>query len=133
MARKRPESELVKALQPYTATPHGYKQCEWRADGVQCRYPGTISTNTKEGGPWYCGLHFQCDSAAYGASVVEASKDYQHPTAEQIEAEHMREVRASLDAQGLARLPGESALAWRKRTSEWMRGKATAKRFDEAA
>jgi hypothetical protein len=131
MARKRPESEIVKALQPSSG--QSYRACEWLSDGRNCRYPATMSTNTHEGGPWYCCLHFQCDSAAYGAQVVDASRSYVHPTPEEIEAERMVEIRANLKALGLERKPGEDARAWRARTMEWMRGRGGFKRFEDAA
>jgi hypothetical protein len=133
MARKRQESELVQALQRATSDSRGYRECEWKSDGRQCRYPATMSTNTHEGGPWYCCHHFGCDSAAFGAQVVDASRDYRHPTPEEIEAERMIEVRASLKAKGLDRQPNEDVRIWRARTSAWMRGKDGMKRFEDAA
>jgi hypothetical protein len=55
-----------------------YEFCAWKADGDQCRYPGTCSSGLLGGGPWYCSFHFSCTSAAYGAEVVNASRDYVH-------------------------------------------------------
>lgn len=112
--------------------PRGYRQCEWKADGKCCLYPGSFSPNTHEGGPWYCALHDGCDSASYGASVVDASQDYHHPTEDEIMAAHNARAAASLKAQGLDRQPGETIAQWMKRTSEWMRGKGP-KTFNDAA
>lgn len=124
----------VKARPPESpnARPLGYRQCEWTSDHQRCRYPGSMSSNTHEGGPWYCSLHFACESAAYGASIVEASRDYQHPTPAELDAAHRAEVSARLKARGLDRQPNETVKQWMKRTSEWMRGKGT-KTFKDAA
>lgn len=109
-----------------------YRTCEWSSDSRQCRYPGSISPNTRDGGPWYCALHYACDSAAYGAEVVRASMDYRHPTIEELQAERTVAALESLKAKGLDRQPSESSKDWMKRTSLWMRGKGP-KRMDEAA
>lgn len=63
----------------------GYPQCAWEADGRRCRYPGTLShvTLASADTPFYCGAHFDCSSPAFGAQVVEASENYQHPTREE--------------------------------------------------
>lgn len=130
MARKRPESELVRALHETTGL--GYRQCEWISDNRRCLYPGSISTNTHEGGPWYCGLHFQCDSASFGATVVDASRDYRHPTPEEMEAEHLERAKASLKARGLDRRPDETVRQWVHRTARTI-GEPKFKKFEDAA
>ena len=90
MARKDESS----ALSFRASNPAGYQQCDWDSAGRRCRYPGSISTNTGAGGPYFCRLHFGCADPIFGAQIVEASQDYQHPT----EAERMAERQKEADA-----------------------------------
>lgn len=82
----------------------GYQQCHWNSDGERCRYPGSLS-NTAYGDPkdtvWHCSLHFDCGDAFEGAAIVSASRDYQHQTFEQKQAEHRATAIAYCDALGL--------------------------------
>src|SRR5438105_7962844 len=48
-------------------------RCEWRADGDQCRYLGTISGGTRGEGPWYCSGHALTHDQALGAALVRRS------------------------------------------------------------
>jgi hypothetical protein len=122
MARKK--NEAVEALrQQSNPHPLGYQQCEWMAGEVRCRYPGSISTNTHEGGPYYCRLHFGCDDGSWGATVVEASKDYTHPTQAEINAEHVKRAKSFMAQHGLARHPDESLPMWTRRVMVWIKAK----------
>ena len=113
MARKR-DSEIVKALH---ANDLGYQQCEWESAGERCRYPGSMSTNTHEGGPYFCREHFACKDPMWGATVVEASRDYRHvePGGPEYLAAATQKAKAALEGSGMARQPGESFDAYRKR------------------
>jgi hypothetical protein len=115
--------------------PLGYQQCEWESSGERCTYPGSISTNTKEGGPYYCRLHFGCRDGAYGAQIVEASRDYRHPTEAEILAEHTQRAHKSLKELGLERREGETVSAWIKRTAGYVKAKqqGVAKPLENAA
>lgn len=93
----------------------GYQQCEWQAWGEQCRFPGSMTTNTHEGGPYFCRAHFACDDPAFGAQVVEQSRDYKHPTEQEINAAHVKRAKEALKLIGLDRRADESFEAWRKR------------------
>jgi hypothetical protein len=62
----------------------GYIRCEWTANGERCRYPGSLTTNTRAGGPWYCGPHFRCKDPIAGLDILEASRDYVPETEEEI-------------------------------------------------
>ena len=128
MARKK--SELVKALENQ-AQPLGYQQCEWLAGTERCHYPGSMSTNTGSGGPYFCRLHFACSDPIYGADVVAASRDYKHPTEAESMAAHTQQAKANLEAYGLARGETEAFSAWRKRCMQWVRQRRgnVAKRF----
>jgi hypothetical protein len=53
-------------------------RCDWNANGRRCRYPASISTSTMGGGPWYCGLHYECHDARIGEDYLQASMDYRH-------------------------------------------------------
>lgn len=79
----------------------GYQRCEWVSDGLRCKYPASLTHSTHGSGPWYCRLHFECGSASYGASVVQASRDYRHPTREELDAEHQAQAEAKCEALGL--------------------------------
>jgi hypothetical protein len=122
MARKK--SELVTALEQ-SSNPHplGYQQCEWLSGDVRCRYPGSISTNTHEGGPYYCRLHFGCDDGHWGATVVEASKDYRHPTQAELNAAHLERALDYMTQKGLDRHPDESRQMWVRRVMVWVKSK----------
>jgi len=128
----RKKYELVEALTP-TSQPLGYQQCEWVA-GEQCRYPGSISTNTHEGGPYFCRLHFGCDDGHWGATVVEASKDYLHPTDAELRAEHTKRANAYAAEQGLERHADESRQMWVRRVMVWVKARQKGiGKMDEAA
>lgn len=118
-----------KPLEKKPGFPLGYQQCEWLSGQARCKYPGSISTNTREGGPYYCRLHFGCESGHFGSQIVEASRDYQHPTAEEVSAKHTLEAKERLKDKGLLRLPGESPEAFRARCMAWMKSQATYKRM----
>jgi hypothetical protein len=97
------------------SAPNGYQQCEWIAANEQCRYPGSITTNTHEGGPYFCRLHFGCDDGHWGAQIVEASRDYKHLSLAELIQEQTERAKENLRAKGLARRPDETPGAWRKR------------------
>jgi hypothetical protein len=122
MARKRTEIQEALAQQS-SSTPLGYQQCEWMAGDERCRYPGTMSTNTHEGGPYYCRLHFGCDDGMWGATVVTASRDYVHPTPADINAAHAARANAYAAEQGLNRHPDESRQMWIRRVMVWVKSK----------
>lgn len=90
------------------AFPLGYQQCEWTHATDRCRYPGTLSTNTGQGGPYYCRLHFACIDPIFGAQVVDASFDYVHETVQERVDKATAEARANLERMGLGRMAGES-------------------------
>lgn len=54
-------------------------RCEWEANGERCHNPGTSTTNTLGGGPWFCSPHFGCSSGALGQAIVEESRDVFFP------------------------------------------------------
>lgn len=33
-------------------------RCTWNSEGVQCKFPGVMSTGLNGGGPWRCAWHF---------------------------------------------------------------------------
>lgn len=47
--------------------------CEWQADGMRCGNPGSCSTSTTGGGPWYCLDHSTCKDGLIGAEIVRRS------------------------------------------------------------
>lgn len=123
-----PECGWAQEKKPKAAVfPLGYQQCEWLANGERCRYPGSMSTNTGSGGPHYCREHFGCHDGAWGALVVEASRDYRRPTEDEIMAEHTARARANLAKWGLGRGPEESERAWMRRGMEFLKRAQVAK------
>ncbi len=117
--------EYKKAQDKPAGFPLGYQQCEWLSGQDRCRYPGSISTNTHEGGPYYCRLHFGCESGHFGAQIVEASQDYRHPTEDELAAEHTRKARERLGPLGLLKAQEESPEAYRARCMAFMKSKVT--------
>jgi hypothetical protein len=57
----------------------GLLGCDWSVDGVQCKYPGTISSSTTGTGPWYCTGHFQCSDAEEGRAIWADSERFVPP------------------------------------------------------
>jgi hypothetical protein len=78
-------------------------QCAWVADGLRCRYPGTIAQSTNGTGPHYCRWHYQCADPVHGARLVQESQGYQAEDADL----HLA-IMASLKQHGLERRAGES-------------------------
>lgn len=113
--------------------PLGYQQCEWISNRERCSYPGSLSLNTHEGGPYYCRLHFGCDDPVFGAQIVEASRDYVRPAESEALAAHNARARELMVAQGLAQRAGESAAAWRRRMIFWMKERTKFRTFEDAA
>jgi len=67
----------------------GYRQCDYSADGLCCRYPGTTTDDTKTGaGPWYCLFHYERSYPSFLAEVVRASQSYQQQTRQQVLEQH---------------------------------------------
>lgn len=118
----RKKSEIAKALSSQARHPLGYQQCEWEAES-QCLYPGSLSTNLHEGGPYYCREHFACKDPVWGATVVEASKDYRHivPGSAEYLAQATRTAQEGLKASGMERRPGELFSIYRGRCMRFMR------------
>jgi hypothetical protein len=48
-------------------------RCAWESGGDRCRYFGTIGESRR--GPMYCRAHYGCADGAFGALVVEESKE----------------------------------------------------------
>lgn len=74
---------LVARIAAKMAGPINPGGCEYVADGLRCRYPGSQSSSTVGGGPWYCRWHFdalRAGDAAYGQIIVDESQDYRAPT-----------------------------------------------------
>jgi hypothetical protein len=92
-------------------------QCSWEADGLRCRYPGTISRRT-HGGPHYCRWHIDCDDPLHGAHLVHESQSYQ---AENPEADFQLTVAHSLKQYGVERHAGESAADYTRRLEAFCR------------
>lgn len=95
-----------------------YSQCEWSTDSQLCRYPGSMG-----GGPWYCRLHYGCKDPIFGAQIVQASMDYQHPTQEEIDAEARRKSTEYCQRIGMTRKDGESEQAYAIRRRNWLKEK----------
>lgn len=95
----------------------GYPQCEWESSGERCRYPGSMSSNIG-GGSWYCRLHYDCKSSSEGAQFVAASRDYRHPTRDELVREATEEARKATGGQRLKHVPRSigavDKLAWAK-------------------
>lgn len=113
-------------------SPLGYSQCDWEADGLRCRYPGSMSTNLACTGPWYCQPHYSCRDPLFGAQIVQASMDYKHPTEDEIVAETRRRQHAYCASIGMLRKDGESPESYAVRRKNWLRERFT-KVFKEAA
>lgn len=79
----------------------GYIRCSWFAGGERCRFPGTMSTNVKGGGPWFCSAHHRCSDPIAGADVVEASRGYHHPGVHEADIAHGERAAARCRALGL--------------------------------
>lgn len=101
MAGKRP--------QPTQQSSNGYIQCDWVSGGTRCRYPGSLSSNTGPGGPWYCRPHYDCKDAMLGASIVDASADYTHQVPGRT-AEDTARAKAYCESLGLHTI--EQKRAW---------------------
>jgi len=113
-------------------SPLGYSQCDWESDGLRCRYPGSMSTNLACTGPWYCQPHYSCRDPIFGAQIVQASLDYQHPTQEELDAEARARAEAYCRSVGMLKRDGESSESYTRRRKEWLRERFT-KVFKEAA
>ena len=102
-------------------SPLGYSQCDWEADGQRCRYPGSMSTNLGCTGPWYCRLHYGERNPIFAAQIVQASMDYQHPTADDMTAEARNRSREYCEAIGMTRRAGEGSEAYMQRVRAWFK------------
>lgn len=49
-------------------------RCEWLSNGERCHWPGSCSTDTHGGGPWYCTAHNDCDDMEKGLRIVVESR-----------------------------------------------------------
>jgi hypothetical protein len=60
--------------------PLGYPQCAWEADGMRCKFPGSMTSSTQadDSCKWFCSAHFNCLDPRAGGAVVQASQDYRH-------------------------------------------------------
>jgi hypothetical protein len=104
--------------------PLGYQQCEWESNGERCKFPGSMSTNTHSGGPYFCRLHFACDDPAYGSQVVEGSRDFHRETTQEAIDRLTAEARKSLAERGLQKRKGESLSSYLGRLRAWRHEKA---------
>lgn len=89
-------------------------QCAWVASGERCRYPGSISAQTNGGGPWYCSLHFGCDSGIAGHDIVLASRSYRPLRPDEISKEFQLVVQADLAVRKLKGTRNEAIAALHK-------------------
>jgi hypothetical protein len=64
----------LKASAPTTNRDPEYLRCEWVALADRCRYVGTITADTRGGGPWFCVGHFGCTDPAHGERIVDESQ-----------------------------------------------------------
>lgn len=111
--RKQSMRERFMAHEKANPFPLGYQQCEWDSGGVRCKYPGSLTTNTHEGGPYYCRHHFGCDDPIFAADVVEASQDYRRETDAEVVARMNAEAKKNLaEKYGLVRGESESSKAY---------------------
>lgn len=46
----------------------------------RCHYPGTISSDTRGGGPWYCRHHAFGVDQSEGGRIVAESRTWRHGT-----------------------------------------------------
>lgn len=133
MARKAfsPEKEREQSVYLSDGTKHaggtapdpqlGYIRCEWSAAGERCRFPGSISSSTRAGGPWFCSAHFRCRDPITGADIVEESRHYRQPSEQDKLAAQNKRAKAHLETIGLARLKGESDREHGERMRAWIR------------
>lgn len=80
-------------------------QCAAMADGLRCRYPGSVNRGTTGAGSWYCRWHIDCDNPAEAARLVHQSQAYKP---ENPATDVDPEIALSLKRFGLERRAGES-------------------------
>lgn len=79
-------------------------QCAATADGLRCRYPGSVNRGTTGAGSWFCRWHIDCDNPSEATRLVRQSQAYQPEDPADVDPE----VALSLRRFGLERRPGES-------------------------
>lgn len=107
----------------------GYERCAWRAQGEQCRYPGTASLDMGAHARLYCSLHFMNNDAALGASIVKASMTYKHQTQQEKDREHQARADAYCAKLGLDTT--EKKRAWVLKTVREMSAKMRPSYLDD--
>lgn len=97
-------------------------QCAATADGLRCRYPGSVNRGTTGGGDWYCRWHIDCASSVDAVRLVHQSQAYQP---EEPTAGDDPEIAMSLKRYGLERRAGESITEHIHRMRAFCREKVT--------
>lgn len=105
-----------------------YKRCAWEANGLRCKYPGTITTSLRpdDSTEWFCHYHANETDGARAQIALDASQDYQHPTTEELLQEANREALDRLEARGLGQRFGESNRDYLARLMEECRARTRA-------
>lgn len=52
------------------------KTCQWTFYGLRCRFPGSLSTSTIGGGPWFCKYHVRTEDLETGKDIAEKSQQW---------------------------------------------------------
>ena len=103
-------------------------QCGYHDErGRRCRFPGSLSTDTQGGGPWYCSWHFREQHSASAEEVVGISLE-EGPTfydTAEVRRIAMKNLEARRERYGLLPEPGADG----PRTRE--EGLAALRRFKE--
>ena len=53
--------------------------CAYQANGLRCKFPGSISHGILGGGPWYCRIHIREVGNSLAWQCLEHSQRYQSP------------------------------------------------------
>ncbi len=66
--------------------------CDFHLNGSRCEFPGTFSSNVREGGPWYCRWHSEPGNRKQDAAQHEFFRLFVwHENSVQHRAERMRD------------------------------------------
>ncbi len=90
------------------------KLCAYQANGLRCKYPGSISHGILGGGPWYCRIHIREGGNALAWQCLEHSQRYQAPVEPKDDLKDLTWLAVNFPMN-----PGETRAAFDKRCRDY--------------